>query len=83
MTPPELLPEDCLEYGHPSAGPCSGPVLFHDISGRGRAFPRCNRHADDAYERHERSELARWAESDVAPDWFDPADAGERWEDDY
>ena len=58
--------------------------MFHDIAGRGgRGFPRCDAHANAAYERHE-SSLARYAHSDVAPDWFDPADAGEVWsEDDY
>ena len=27
--------------------------------------------------------IARWAHSDVAPSWFDPTAAGERWDDDY
>ena len=27
--------------------------------------------------------LARWADSDLAPSWFDPSAAGERWDDDY
>ena len=78
----EYFVSGCIDEGKPDSE-CRGPVQFHDITGRGRGFPRCQRHADDAYERHERSELARWAESDVAPDWFDPGDAGERWDDDY
>lgn len=27
--------------------------------------------------------VARWADSDVPPPWFDPCAAGERWDDDY
>jgi hypothetical protein len=33
-------------------------------------------------ERYEDS-MEKYARSDVAPSWFDPADAGERWDDDY
>ena len=85
MTPPELLPEDCLEHRHPNAGPCCGPVAFHEVPGRfGRAFPRCDAHAEQLWDRYEsRDSLARWANSDVAPGWFDPTAAGERWDDDY
>ena len=82
MSAPELLPEDCLEYGHPTAGPCRGPVAYHAIGGRLRGFPRCDAHAERAWERHDNS-TARWADSDIAPDWFDPTAAGERWDDDY
>lgn len=32
---------------------------------------------------HPRDRLSRPMLPDSAPDWFDPADAGERWSDDY
>ena len=32
-------------------------------------------------DRYENS-IERYADSDVPPDWFDPAAAGERWDDD-
>jgi hypothetical protein len=43
-------------------------------------------HADRLYweqERRRHDSVADWADSDVAPSWFDPMDAGERWDDDY
>jgi len=33
-------------------------------------------------ERYENS-IERYADSDVAPSWFDPSYAGERWNEDY
>lgn len=70
---------ECLEdYGE---GTCSGPVEYHSL-GSGNAFPRCEKHWSERLDRYENS-IEQYADSDVAPSWFDPADAGERWDDDY
>ena len=74
----ELMPEDCLDHGDD----CRGPVGYHAVGDSLKAWPRCDKHAEERWERYENS-LERYANSSVAPDWFDPADAGERWEDDY
>lgn len=70
---PEIL--ECLD------GPdgCSGPVEYRTTDGY-RAWPRCERHFD---ERLDREESYRSYDSDSPPSWFDPAYAGERWDDDY
>lgn len=60
---------------------CSGEVTMWTTDGL-RWWPRCEFHGERRLERYE-SSLERYAESDVAPDWFDPADIGERWDDDY
>ncbi len=73
---------DCLDYGHPDR-PCAGTVAYHSVDpGRAGAFPRCERHWGDRLDSRENS-LERYENSDVAPDWFDPTYAGERWDDDY
>lgn len=83
---PLLLDEDgmpvrCLEdHGEQT---CRGPVEYHTIGSSLQAWPRCRLHFEQRLQRYEESELERYADSDVAPDWFDPADAGERWDDDY
>lgn len=63
-------------------GPCcSGPVAYHLNPDRDdfKAFPRCEYHQQARLAEAERNlELL----SDVPPAWFDPAYAGERWEED-
>lgn len=72
---------ECLEHGGPT--PCQGEVNYHAIDpGRTRAFPRCERHWIDRLERRETS-MERYENCDVAPAWFDPTYAGERWDADY
>jgi hypothetical protein len=71
---------ECLEDR--GEGTCRGPVEYHSIDpGRQNAFPRCAHHWEERLERRE-SSMERYADSDVAPPWFDPAYAGERWEED-
>lgn len=70
--------EECLDYG---AGNCRGPVDYH-WTGGSRSWPRCDYHQEQRMKRREES-IEKYADSDVAPSWFDPAAAGERWEDDY
>jgi hypothetical protein len=59
---------------------CSGAVEFRmPLSPSGRAFPRCDKHWGIRLDKEEDS--IPWR-SDIAPSWFDPAYAGERWDDD-
>ena len=69
---------ECIDdYGD---GTCRGDVEYFDVSGSGRAFPRCGKHADEAVER---DQAIRERYPVTAPADFDPDYAGERWEDDY
>ena len=78
----EYPADECLEYGHPD-DPCKGPVIYRlSPNGTGMRIPRCARHEEQAEER--RQEISRnYPDSPIAPDWFDPSYAGERWDDDY
>lgn len=74
-----LPAENCVEYG---TGECRGPVEWcHAPSGS--AVERCEHHNAERWRRYQQSETERFADSDVAPDWFDPAYAGEHWDSDY
>ena len=62
---------------------CVGPVAQHyNGDPDGKTWPRCSLHQNKREER-EANSIERYANSDIAPRWFDPADAGERWDDDY
>lgn len=61
-------------------GTCRGTVTYCDVSGSGRAFPRCTHHLDVALERDQK---IRERYPHHAPADFDPDYAGERWDDDY
>lgn len=67
----------CLEEG-PA---CAGEVEFHLNPDRDdlKAFPRCEFHQA---RRLEMANETREFRSDVSPAWFDPAYAGERWDED-
>lgn len=73
-------PLECLDDRGENT--CSGPIEYHSV-GRGNAFPRCDHHFNQRLHRYETSDLERYADSDIAPAWFDPTYAGERWSDDY
>lgn len=73
-----LEASNCLEYGDD----CRGPVEFHTVGASLKAWPRCEYHAEQRMDRYENS-IEKYADSDIAPDWFDPTIAGERWDDDY
>lgn len=69
----------CLD-GHKSE--CSGPVQYRmALSASGRSFPRCDGHWKLRLAEQERIDET-YPDSPIAPDWFDPADAGERWNED-
>lgn len=72
---------ECLDDFDGAYGACGGPVAYRmALSPTGRSFPRCDKHWDEALTRDE--ELRRRYPVN-APDDFDPAYAGERWDDDY
>lgn len=78
------------EYGDPieclddrGEGTCRGPVEYHSVDpGRASAVPRCDHHWGERLRRRENS-IEAYENSDVAPGWFDPTYAGERWDEDY
>lgn len=73
------MSEECLE------GPagCDGPVGLHpSLSGSGEHYPRCAVHHDSYVQRVQpRIDEIRSRYPYFAPGGFDPAFAGERWED--
>jgi hypothetical protein len=74
-----LTHEDCLENGGPTA--CSGEVLFREsLTGTGTRIERCDRHWEA---RLVKEDEIRNRYPEQAPRDFDPAYAGERWDDDY
>jgi hypothetical protein len=70
------------ECNHEGDGRCIGPVEYHIPPDRDdfKAFPMCAYHWT---KRLNSAERTRELLSDVPPDWFDPAYAGERWDDEY
>jgi hypothetical protein len=70
--------DECLEY---DPDKCSGSVEYRWTGGH-QHWLRCEYHGDLRLEHYENS-MAKYADSDVAPDWFDPTYAGERWDSDY
>ena len=72
---------ECLEADNPD-DPCSGDVAYRS-TGRGRSFPRCDKHWEKRLEREEET-VRRYNPYGVSPPaGFDPEYAGERWDDDY
>lgn len=74
--------QDCLDWHGDEAGGCDGPVEYRmPLSSSGRAFPRCESHWQDRLKRQEEIN-ERYPDSPIAPSWFDPSAAGERWNED-
>lgn len=73
-------PLECLDdYGD---GTCAGAVEYRmALSATGRSFPRCEKHWGDRVEKQEG--IQRRYGGAAAPRDFDPAYAGERWDEDY
>lgn len=66
---------DCLDGPHG----CEGAVEYRTpLSGTGRSFPRCERHWDQRLAKQD--EINQRYGSPAPPSDFDPAYAGERWE---
>jgi len=73
-------PQECLDdHGQ---GECQGPVDYWTTGSSLRGWPRCDYHGMKRQERYENS-IEQYADSDVAPSWFDASYAGERWDEDY
>lgn len=69
----------CLEQGDM----CGGRVDYRDaLSGTGTPFPRCKVHWERRLALRDRLRR-RYPDSSTPPDWFDPAVAGESWDDDH
>jgi hypothetical protein len=70
---------ECLDdYGE---GICRGNVeLRYPLSGTGKSFPRCDFHWDKRLREQDRIDRTYPAQP---PAWFDPANAGEHWDEDY
>jgi hypothetical protein len=68
----------CLDSGGKT--PCGGPVEYRTLPDNPRSFPRCEAHFD---KRLEQSPRNLEYQSPARPAWFDEANIGERWEDDY
>jgi hypothetical protein len=63
---------------------CNGVIEYRpSLSPSGKSFPRCDRHWLKRLDEDEAMTLrvGSWR-SDVPPPWFDPLDAGERWDED-
>jgi hypothetical protein len=70
----------CLRRGQ---GNCVGPVSERpSFSGSGLMIAECEHHMDESYEKEEKLREV-YPDSPMAPAWFDPTAAGERWDDDY
>lgn len=81
MSSQETEPLECMED---HKGECEGAVEYRmALSASGRSFPRCEKHWAKRLEEQERIDKAYAPNSDVPPADFDPADAGERWDDEY
>lgn len=65
----------CLQHGDD----CAGPVEYHMRPSDWKSFARCAHHQALREEARENS-MERYANCDVAPDWFDPSYAGESWD---
>ena len=77
-----LTTEDCLDY-RPGMGECSGAVEYRmALTATGKSFPRCDQHWDERLEA-QREHDRIYPDSPFPPAWFDPMNAGERWDYDY
>ena len=82
---------ECLDYHEgiwngdlpPRLGECVGEVVYREsLTGTGTPIPRCDAHWQQRLERDD-AHRRIYPDSPIAPSWFDPADAGERWDYDY
>lgn len=73
---------EALECLNVRQGGCQGPVeLRESLSGTGLAIARCDGHWSARLSEHQEHRRI-YPDSPIAPAWFDPAAAGERWDED-
>lgn len=86
----EIIPDPAAEHEKFVAaqeclrGPdgCRGPIRERVAAGGTTMIYECETHMAQSMERLDR--ISRdYPDSPVPPSWFDPAYAGERWDDDY
>lgn len=73
-----------MDFGDCLDGPqgCEGRVEYRmALSATGKSFPRCDKHWTKRLAEQERINR-NYPDSPSPPDWFDPAYAGESWDDD-
>lgn len=76
----KLTYKDCLDCLEGTEG-CYGSVYYRmSLSPSGRSYPRCDKHWEERLDTEERLNRDY---PEFAPDWFDPANAGEHWGEDY
>ena len=68
------MAEKCLNQNDE----CQGSVEWRSTGDALKSWPRCTFHGEKREEQYW-SSMERYANSDFAPSWFDPADAGETW----
>ena len=75
---------DPVECSDKRKGGCNGDVEFrlNPFTDSFKSYTRCQVHAEAWLDGLERIN-SRYPDSPVAPSWFDSANAGERWDDDY
>lgn len=62
---------------------CAGEVEYREsLSGTGTPIPRCGKHWTERLAL-QRNLAVNYPDSSTPPSWFDPANAGETWDDDY
>ncbi len=70
---------ECLDR---HKGGCKGEVEYRmSLSGTGTPIPRCDHHWQERLDWQE-THLMKYPDTDCPPSWFDPMDAGERWNED-
>lgn len=75
-----MATNELLECLNAHDGKCNGPVEWRSTGDAYKAWPRCTFHGEKREEQYWNS-MERYANSDVAPSWFDPTYAGEVWND--
>lgn len=85
MSDTEVLDAEELKCLDVYQGGCTGDVEYRmPLSGTGKSFPRCDGHWAKRLEKQE--DIVRRYDpfgNGAPPSDFDPADAGERWDDEY
>jgi hypothetical protein len=70
---------ECLNAGGDN---CVGAVEYRmALTTSGKPFPRCEKHWLERLKQHEKDQ-EKYPDSPLAPSWFDPTYAGERWDED-